>query len=117
MENKISTSTTWLDIIKAADKTSVPAISGKSLGNDILDTALEKASRNMAAELSIPHSVVKRKLIDTLRQDRVARRTEISTIRFLRDASSSLFTECPECGFENEPEWDRCENCKIKNPD
>jgi hypothetical protein len=103
---------TWQDLLHSAKNLSPTTFSSNSLGNEILDFALNKACKNLS-ELDIPHIVIKKRLIEELKAKRI--KTPISVIRFLRNIDTDLFLECPECSTINDLEWDVCKECGFKN--
>lgn len=122
-ENKIQSenkddydlSNNWVDIVNLVKSRDIPppvfSDNGGNLGNKLLDHALEKSARTISNETNIPFREVKAKICSELRGDRVARGSAITAVRFLRGVTSDLFLVCPECGYENESDWESCKNC------
>jgi hypothetical protein len=117
-EEKDNLPNNWVDIIHLVKSSNIPPpiFSGSSvnLGNKLLDHALERSARNISDETNIPFREVQARIVSELRSNRVAKGSAISTIRFLREASADLFLVCPECGYENELDWEICKNCNIE---
>lgn len=106
---------TWNGLLRQANNVPPPVISRKpTLGNAILDYALRKSVEQVEF-VGLPRNEIQDKILKELYCNRVAKKTAVSTIRFLRDINSSLFTDCPECDYENEPGWLICDNCHAEN--
>ena len=120
-ENKsndiIKPENTWSGLLRQSNTISPPVFTSKrTLGNEILDYALQK-SVNQVQFVALPEDEIKDKIFRTLKQNRVAKKSALSTVRFLRDVNGSLFVDCPECDYENEPGWIYCANCGTENSD
>jgi hypothetical protein len=114
-EIKITPDNSWMDIVQFSKNISMPVISNNSLGNEVLDAALDKKVKELQGVLGISSDEIRAKLISELKSDFVAKKSAISTARFLRDFGFDFFLECPECSFINEPDWDICTSCGFAN--
>lgn len=109
-------SNNWESIMSHANKTPAPIFSKKdSLGDIVLDFALNKSASQLSSQIDIPFITAKRELINKLKSNRIACRNSASSIRFLRHFDSSEFTECPNCGTDNIFGWEICASCKTSS--
>ena len=108
---------TWQGMIKYAKDKNIqqPNLFDDTLGHAVFARALKRCCQSVSNELGIPFFAVKRRILSELRNNRTARRTAIGTIKFFRDFDSDVFLVCPECDFENDPDWEICANCHYRN--
>ena len=82
-------------------------------GDPLLDAALEKATHILRNDTGLDDATIRGELLARLMQNRLARTSALSAVRFCADANGSWFTECEECGAENDPLWDVCSRCEA----
>ena len=116
-QDDIKPESSWSGLITQSSKLPPPIFNkNKTLGSNVLDYALQK-SIDQVQFVALSEENIKNKIFQALKQNRVAKKSAISSVRFLRDVNGSLFVDCPECDYENEPGWVRCENCNYENSD
>ena len=113
----VNVQTPWSSLIGQAEREEImPLISTTDkrnaiFNNELLDIAFVKAVRILSASTGLEPMSVKRVLLGAWKEDNRARRNVVSSVRFFRDFDESTFTDCEECGEENDPTSESCEKC------
>lgn len=107
----------WSLLVQLAEKDqNLPELTQNSSSNEpfqdrILDTALMKCVRDIVVNEQIDRNSAQREILKAWKRDRFANTSKMRTVRFFRDLQESTFTECNECGHENDFGWEVCEHC------
>lgn len=114
-ETPITENMSWVDMQKISAQ--YPAnVTKTSLGNELLDKALDKAVRNILGGGSDEsRRSIRQSVIAAIQKDRVTRNSSNLIIKYLRTADNRFLTECIECGFTNDLNWTYCESCGAGN--
>jgi len=106
-------SATWASILSKAALIAPPRIGEgvEGLGDTFLNAALEKATMRLASLSGYSSDEAMKEIMTRLRENRVARKSAVSCVRFLRDVDPEWLLACPDCGESNEPGWETCDYC------
>jgi hypothetical protein len=118
----VGVATPWSGLLKQAADSQVSrndmaqrARSARNLsapfGDSLLDAAFAKCVSSLQQGSGLDFQDVRREAISRFASDSMAQRSAAAAVRFFRDASDDWFTECGECGHDNEPPWEFCEEC------
>ena len=77
----------------------------------LLKTAYRKAVNSLTASTGFSQTDVDRTLAQRWSDGRIWSRSVEACIRWMRDIPGTWFSECEDCGEENEVPWDKCEHC------
>ena len=93
------------------------AQAGQLLGDNLLDVAVRKAARNLAATLTLPAADLEHDLVRIVRESSEYHQNYASVIRLLRDMTDDPWTLCAACEHRNETPWDECTECGAERGD
>ena len=117
----VSTTTPWSEIIRQSDgdlvvpeKPDIGSIQNP-FKNILLNIAYSKKNNEIQMETDLPAENISQRLLEIYSNNLSAQRNLISAVKFFRDITSSIFTECDNCGATNQPLWLTCETCGFTN--
>lgn len=108
---------TWSDIVRHADESSVVSTKANiqaltnPFSDSLLNLAFKKKLEEIHMETMLPIDEISPVLLERYSSDTSASTGLVKALKSIRNLSSSIFTECENCGFENQPGWYVCYSC------
>lgn len=117
----INTITPWTDIVRQANSSSAVPIKADNsstknpFGNALLNVAYSKKLEEIQMETALSKDEISARLLEEYSNNTSAQKNILSAVKSFHNMSSSLFTDCNECGGENPPLWTNCGHCGYSN--
>jgi len=117
----LNTITPWSDIVRQADSSSIAPVKKIANSNSnpfddaLLNVAYSKKIDEIQMDTSLSKDEISEKLLEKYSNTSSAQKSILSAVKFLHNITSSIFTECDECGGENHPLWSICQHCGVSS--
>lgn len=114
-ENKFDHTTDWntlFSIASKSDQNYAINLDGDILkfGNALLDTCYKKSIKNSLGYVNYPDNLVNKLIYIKLSDTNLGL---ISLIKLIREMPEDWFSDCMNCGSQNEDGWQLCSSCKM----